>query len=71
VEVMKRKIILIILAFVLCLLILNGISVANNQDHNHNTNGEDNGNYYENNNNPYENDEFPGEETQKRSGIEW
>lgn len=52
-------------------LIFNGISVANNQDHNHNTNGEDDGNYSENNNNPYEDNEFPGEEKQQRSGVEW
>ena len=68
---MKRKIILIICSLLLIFLIFNGISVANSHDHNHNTNGEDDGNYSENNNNPYEDNEFPGEEKQQRSGVEW
>lgn len=40
-------------------------------DHNHNTNGEDGGNYFENNSNPFDDDEFPGQSSQNRSGILW
>lgn len=67
---MKRKKILIILSVLIALTVLCGTAVANSQDHNHNTNGED-GNYNDNNNNPYEDNEFPGEENQQRSGVEW
>ena len=67
---MKRKKILILLGVLIVISVLCGTSVANNHDHNHNTNGEE-GNYTENNNNPYEDYEFPGEEKQQRSGVEW
>ena len=42
VEIMKRKII-ILLGVLLVLAIFSGTTVANSQDHNHNTNGEDDG----------------------------
>ncbi len=70
-EALKGKIILIIFSFFQIFLIFNIISVANNQYHNHNTNGEDDGNYFEIYYNPYDDNEFPGEEKQQRSGVEW
>jgi peptidoglycan hydrolase CwlO-like protein len=70
VEAMKRKKILILLGVFIVISILCGTSVAHNQDHNHNTNGEDD-KYTQNNNNPHEDSGFPGEEQQQRSGVEW
>jgi len=67
---MKRKI-TILLGVLLVLAIFSGTIVANSQDHNHNTNGEDDGNYSDNNDNPYDDGEFPGNEQQQRSGVEW
>ena len=40
-------------------------------DHNHNTYGEDEGNYSENNNNPFDDGYFPGQSSQNRSGVQW
>ena len=67
----KRKIILILVSFLLVFSLLIGTSVANLHDHNHNTHGEDDGNYEEHNNNPYDETNFPGDGARQRSGVEW
>ena len=68
--IMKRKIILITITAQLIISLNNGTSVANSQDHNHNTNRED-GNYENNNQNPFDYDTIPSQDTQPRSGQYW
>ena len=69
---MKRKLLVVLIGLVMISLVFSGLSVANSQDHNHNTNGEgDEGNYADNNNNPYDDESFPGEGSQQRDGVQW
>lgn len=66
---MNKKILVVIVGIILMLSIGVG-SVQAGGDNNTYTHGED-GNYEDNNNNPYGEDDFPGEDSQQRSGVVW
>jgi len=68
----KRHLVLVVGCLVAGLAIV-GVSddVSASGDHNHNTYGEDGGNYFDNNNNPFDDDYFPGQSSQNRSGVMW
>ena len=65
-----KKRILVVLIGILVILAIGIGSVQASGDNNQNTHGEE-GNYEENNNNPYGDDDFPGDDTQQRSGVVW
>ena len=66
---MKKGILAILIGFLVILAIGIG-SVQAGGDNNQNTHGEE-GNYEDNNNNPYGDDDFPGQDSQQRSGVVW
>jgi hypothetical protein len=66
---MKKQIVVILLGFLVLLAVGVGISQAGG-DNNQHTHGEES-NYEENNSNPFGDDEFPGDESQQRSGVVW
>jgi hypothetical protein len=66
---MNKKILVAIVGIILMLSIGVG-SVQAGGDNNTNTHGEDD-NYEDNNNNPYDDEDFPGQDSQQRSGVVW
>ena len=66
---MNKRILVVLIGLLVILSVCIG-SVQAGGDNNQNTNGEDE-NYEDNNNNPYGDDDFPGEDSQQRSGVVW